>query len=138
MRTIVLVVALALRALETGPDLGADTDTIALLDVLDGLADLDRLPDNLVAYADRGMGLAPAAGDGVDIGTADAAALNLDVDVVVAKDLGLELHVDSSQSHWVHGDCESIRESARKRTVCFLNSLYLPSSLIMNPSNSSG
>jgi hypothetical protein len=35
--------------------------------------------------------LAPSSGDGVHIATADTAALNLDIDVVVAKRLGLEL-----------------------------------------------
>jgi hypothetical protein len=35
VRTVVLVVTLALRALQTGPDLRTDTDTVALLDGLD-------------------------------------------------------------------------------------------------------
>lgn len=93
---IVLVVAFALRALQAGPDLSTDADTVALLDGLDLGADLDGLADDLVADADGQRCTTPAAVDCVNIATADTAALDLDVDVVVAEDLGFELE----QSVW--------------------------------------
>lgn len=139
---VVLVVALALRALETRPNLSANTDAVALFYILDAFAHLDCLADDLVAYADRSVSLAPTAGDSVNIGAADTAALDLDVDVIITEGLGLELcaSLSVSLSHWWSPphpwDRAALVEG--KRTVCFLNSLYLPISLIMNPSNSSG
>jgi outer membrane protein W len=44
-----------------------------------------------VANGEGEVLLAPSSGDGVDITAADTAALNLDIDVVVAERLGLEL-----------------------------------------------
>ena len=90
VRAVVLVGSLAVGALEAGPDLRADADTIALLDGLDVLADSDSLAHDLVAYAERTLKLAPAAGDGVHVRAADAAALDLDIDVGLGKGLGLE------------------------------------------------
>ena len=91
MRAVVLVLALAHIALQAGPHLGANADAIALLDLRHVFADLDGLADNLVADAQRTLELAPAAGDGMHIGPADAAALDLYVDIVIPKRLGLEL-----------------------------------------------
>lgn len=91
MRAIVLIVALALRALEARPDLRSDADAVADLDRLDGGPDFHGLADDLVADADGRGRVAPAARDGVHVGAADAAALDLDVDIVVTKLLGLEL-----------------------------------------------
>lgn len=125
VRAIVLIVALALLALETGPDLGADTDTVALLDGLDGLADLDGLAYDLVSHTD-GQGCAtPTTVDGVDIGAADTAALDLDVDVVVAEDFGLEgLLLDCSE--WLGRGSERGKERV-------LQSVHFLWSLIMKP-----
>lgn len=91
MGAVVLVIALALRALQASPHLSANADAVALLDRLDLGADLDGLADDLVAYADGQGRTAPAAVDGVDVAAADAAAFDLDVDIVVAEDFGLEL-----------------------------------------------
>src|SRR4051794_32126069 len=90
MRAVVLVGSFAVGALEASPDLCADTDAITLLDGLHILADPDGLANDLVAYAERALELAPPAGDGVHVGAADAAALDLDVNVGLSKGLGLE------------------------------------------------
>ena len=103
VRAIVLVIALALRALQAGPDLSANANAVALLDGLDLGPDLDSLANNLMSYADRQRGTPPAAVDGVYITTADAAALNLDIDIVVAKDFGFELPM--SVYHWEESGC---------------------------------
>jgi len=71
--------------------LGTNTDTIALLDVLDSLSDLDSLADHLVADAKRAIELTPAASDGVYIRAANTTALDFDIDVMVLERLGLEL-----------------------------------------------
>lgn len=91
MRAVLLVLALADIALEAGPHLGTNADAIALLDLGHVLTDLDGLADHLVTDTERTLEVTPAAGDGVNVGPAHAAALNLDVDVVIAKRLGLEL-----------------------------------------------
>jgi hypothetical protein len=88
---VILVVALALWALQAGPDLSTNTDSVADLDSLDLGADLDGMTNNFVTDADRHGSFTPAAVDSVDIGAADATAFNLDVDVIVTKLLGLEL-----------------------------------------------
>lgn len=67
MRAVVLVVTLALRALQAGPDLGSNANTVTLLDGLDLGADLDGFADDLVAYADGQGSTAPATVDGVNI-----------------------------------------------------------------------
>lgn len=91
MRAIVLILRLAQLTLQARPDLGANSDTIALLDVLDGLSDLDSLADHLVADAKRALEFTPATSDGVDVRAANTTALDLDVDVMVLERLGLEL-----------------------------------------------
>lgn len=91
MRAVILVLALADIALQAGPHLGTNTNAIAHLNLLHVLADLDGLANNLVTDAERTLEVAPAAGDGVDVRPADAAALDLDVDIVILKRLGLEL-----------------------------------------------
>lgn len=80
-----LVVVLALTALEARPDLGADTDALADLGEGHLGTDLEDLADDLVADSQRVRAAAPFAADGVQVAGADTAALNLDVDVVVAK-----------------------------------------------------
>ena len=52
VRAIVLIVALALGALETGPDLSANTNAIPNFYCLDFGANLDNMANNLVTYAD--------------------------------------------------------------------------------------
>jgi len=91
VRAVVLVLVLAVGALEASPDLGTHADSVALLDGLDVLAHPNGLADNLVAHAEGALEVSPPAGDGVYVGPADAAALDLNVNVTLAKGLGLEL-----------------------------------------------
>jgi hypothetical protein len=91
VRAVVFVGILADIALEAGPYLGADADTIALLDVLDVLSDVDGTADDFVADTEGAFKISPSAGDRVDVRAADAAALDFDVDVVVFERLGFQL-----------------------------------------------
>jgi len=70
---VVLVVVLASLALEAREDLGADADSLADLELGHLVADMRNFADDLVAGADPvGAERTPAAGDGVDVGTAHA------------------------------------------------------------------
>lgn len=91
MWAIVLVVALALRALQARPDLSTNTGTVANLECRDLRSNFYDLADNLVADSNGCWGFTPASCDGVHIGTADTAALDLDVDIVLTECLWLEL-----------------------------------------------
>lgn len=91
MRAIVLIVALALRALQAGPDLSANANAISLFDSLDLRANLDGLADDLVTDADWQRTSAPTTVDGVDVTAAHAAAFDLDIYIIVTEDLGFEL-----------------------------------------------
>lgn len=85
-----LVVILALTALEARIHLSTSTDAVANLGQRHLVADTDNLADNLVTDGQRVGAFTPVAADGVTVAGADAAALDLDVDVVVAKGTGLE------------------------------------------------
>ena len=111
MRTIVLIVTLALWALQASPDLSANTNSIADLSCLDFGSDLDSTADNFVADADRERSFTPAAIDGVDVGTTDAAAFDLDVDVVVTEFLCFELRISQNQLAQVEFECFSLLAS---------------------------
>ena len=91
MGAVVLVLALAQVALQACPDLGTDTDAVSLLNERNVLADTHSLADDLVANAEGSLEITPATRDCVNIGSADAAALNLDIDVVTLEGLGCEL-----------------------------------------------
>ena len=51
MRAVVLVVRLAILALQAGPDLSTDAHAVSDLDSGDFVADLDCLADNFMSYA---------------------------------------------------------------------------------------
>lgn len=91
MRAVVLIIRLAHFTLQTRPDLSANADPVSHLDSGDFVADFDGLADYLVAHAKGQVGLSPAAGNGMDIRSADPAAFDLDVDVPVIEWLGFEL-----------------------------------------------
>lgn len=55
------------------------------------LANFDSYPDDFLAYTWWKAAFAPATGYGVDIGAADTAAFDLDVNVVVFEVLDFEL-----------------------------------------------
>lgn len=67
VRAVVLVGILTLGALETSPDLRADANAVALLDLLDVLADFDSLANDFVSYAEGTFVFTPAAGYGVTV-----------------------------------------------------------------------
>lgn len=81
---VVFLRILALLTCEVGTDLGADTSAVANFDFGDLGADLEDLADNLVSYTQRkGNVLSPAASDCVNVGSADTAGVNGDVNVIL-------------------------------------------------------
>ena len=91
MRAIVLLVCLAELALQACLDLSAHTDTISNFDTSHFVANLDGLAYDLVTDADGQRAISPATVDRVDIGAADTATLDLDVNVAVFERLRFEL-----------------------------------------------
>jgi len=92
MWAIILIIALALSAFQARPDLCTNANTVANLDVLYLGPDLDGLTYDFMTYTDGSHGFTPAAGYSVDIRSANATALDLDVDVMISKLFWLELH----------------------------------------------
>jgi hypothetical protein len=88
---IVLIIALALRALQTSPNLCTDADSVSNLASGNSIADLDGLSDNFMANTDGQWHFTPTSIDAVDIRTADTTAFDLDVDIVFTELLGFEL-----------------------------------------------
>jgi hypothetical protein len=88
---IVLIVALALRALEASPDLSTNANAVADLASCHGISDFNCFPDDLVTDTDWQRRLTPASVDGVDIRPADTTTLDLDINVVFSELFGLEL-----------------------------------------------
>lgn len=126
---VVLVVRLAGLAFETGPDLSTDTDAIADLYRFDPVTDFDGFTDDLVANTQGHWGTAPASIDGVDIGTTDTAAFNLNVDVSLLELLRFELDKTVSQEP---------ASPTKNPTSCFLKFVQSSWDWTMNPSNVSG
>ena len=93
VRTVVLVVRFAKLALQTGTDLGTNTNTVSNLDGCHLVADFDGLTDDFVTDADWERAIAPTTSDGMDIRAADSAALNFDVDVSIFELLWFELEI---------------------------------------------
>lgn len=99
MWAIVFVVALALRALQTRPDLGTDTSTVADLECRDLGSNFYDLANDLMTDCNGCWRFTPASCDGMYIGTADTTALDLDVDIVVTESLWLELLINGQQCY---------------------------------------
>src|SRR5690606_23505597 len=99
-RAIIFIVALAVVALQATPNLRANTDTVSLLHGGDLGTGLENLADDFVADDERSLDFTPTAGDGVEVGTADAAGMNLDVDVVVFELFGFILRGWSELLLW--------------------------------------
>lgn len=89
MLAIRLIVILALPALEARPDLRSDTNSLTNLGERHLGPDLENLADNLVADGERVRAATPIAAYSVQVTGADTAALNFDVDVVIAKGTGI-------------------------------------------------
>ena len=71
--------------------LSANTDTVANLKVLDVLADLGDMANDLVADDKRVVGRSPARAEGVNVGTADTSVRDLHLNICVLEGLGLEV-----------------------------------------------
>jgi len=91
VRAIVFICALTLRALEAGPHLSANADSVASLDALNIVSHLDGLAYNLMADTQWALVLSPTARDSVDVRAAHTAGLDLNIDVIGAKWLGRQL-----------------------------------------------
>lgn len=85
-----LIVVLALTAVQTRPDLGTSTDTVADLCERDLVTNTKNLANNLVADSKRVGAFTPVSTDGMAITGADTTALDLDVYIVLAKGTGLK------------------------------------------------
>jgi hypothetical protein len=109
--------------------LGTNTGTIANLYVLDLGADLDDLANDFVTYTEREWNiLAPAAGNGVDVGGADTAGINGDVDIVLFELLEWKLQ----------DTLEAAVRTLYKPTSLRVNSLHFLMSVTANASVVSG
>lgn len=104
MRTIVLVVRLAKLAFQTGTDLSANTDTVSNLHGCDLVADFDSLADNFMTDADWEWAVAPPAIDSMNIGAADTATLNFDINITILKLLRFKLGLCSAARRSGAGD----------------------------------
>ena len=94
MRAVVLVIALAILAFQARRNLSANTNTVANLDGRHLVTNFDGFPNDLVSDTKGQWGFSPATGDAVDVGTANTAGVDLDVDITVTERLCLELHRD--------------------------------------------
>jgi hypothetical protein len=88
--TVGLIVILALTAVQTRPDLGTSTDTVADLCERDLVTNTKNLANDLVANSKRVRAFTPVSADGMAITGANTAALDLDVYIVLAKGTGLK------------------------------------------------
>lgn len=127
--TVVLVVCLARLALETGPDLCANSDTIADLYSRDLVADLDGPANDFMAYTQRHRSVAPTSIDGMDVGPTNTTAFNFDIDIPLLELLRLEL--GGYQLLLCYGQLAMI-------TSCFLKFFQSSWDWTMNPSKVSG
>lgn len=88
MRAINLIPILALLALQASSNLRTNTDPLSDLHKRNILSNPQHLADNLMTNTDGIRGAAPARTDSVNIGLADSAGLDLNVDVVGLEGLG--------------------------------------------------
>lgn len=88
---ISLIVLLTLLTVKTRVYLRPNSHSFPNFDERYFGTNFESFADDLVAYAKREVLGSPAAGDGVDITTANTAGVDLDVDIVVAKRLWGEL-----------------------------------------------
>ena len=91
MRTVVLIIRLAKLALQAGADLSTNSNAVSDLDSGHLVANFDGLANDFMTNADWERAITPTAIDCVDIGAANPAAFNLDVDVAVFELLRFEL-----------------------------------------------
>lgn len=87
LRAVVLVLVLAVLALHARPDLSTNTDSVALLELGDLVANSQDLADDLVTDTEREGSVTPSTSDGVDIGTTNTTGVNGDVNIVLLEGL---------------------------------------------------
>ena len=87
------------------------------------------MTNDFVTDADGKRSFTPASVDRVDVASADAAALDLDINIVVAELLWFELLVSATSI---------CRRPGGFSTSCFLKSVHFFWSPIMKPSKVSG
>jgi hypothetical protein len=68
----------------------ANANTVADLDISHVVADASGLTDNLVSNDERELAFAPSLLEGMDVGAADAAMGDGNLDVIGSECLGLE------------------------------------------------
>lgn len=89
---VVLLVILAVVAGEVGADLGSNTNTVSDLDLGNLAANLDGLADDLVSNTEgKGNIFSPSSSYGVDIGSADTAGVDGDINIVFLERLERKL-----------------------------------------------
>jgi hypothetical protein len=86
-----LLLHLARAASLAALGLSTNTDTVADLEVLDVLADLGDLSNDLVANDEGVVGGAPARAEGVNVATANTAVGDVHLDIGLFEGLGLEV-----------------------------------------------
>lgn len=98
---IILLICFAELALQTRLDLSTDANTVSNFHSRDLITDFNSLANDLVTDADWEWAVSPTASNGVDIGSANTAALNLNVNVTVFEWLWLKLWLcQSSRTEW--------------------------------------
>ena len=97
MRAIILIICFAKFALQTSSNLSADTDAISNLDGGHLVADFNGFTNNLMANTDWKWAVAPTTVDGMDIGTTNTAAFDLDIDITIFEFLGFKLEMSSER-----------------------------------------
>lgn len=115
-----LLLHLARAAALTALRLSTDTDTVANLKVLNVLADLGDMTNDLVSNNEGVVGRSPARAKGVNVGTADTAVRDLHLNVGLLESLRLEvapLHV-AIGGRGVVGDPAIELGSGRHDVVC--------------------
>jgi hypothetical protein len=94
------LVRFAVVACQVGTLLSTNTGAVANLELGDFRTNLDNLANDLVSYAERQRNvLSPSAGDRVDIGSANTARINGDIDIVILELLERQLKFISSRTH---------------------------------------
>lgn len=102
------VVVVALTALAARPNLGTDTNTLANLSEGDLGSDAENLADDLVSNSQRIGAVTPVAANSVPVTGTNTTALDLDVDIIVAKGAGLPLAL---------GELGPVRSAGRLETL---------------------
>ena len=91
IRAVVLVVRLAIAALQAGSDLRAHANTITNFAGGDFISNANCPANDLMSHTDWHRRLSPATIDRVHVGTADTTSIDFDINVTVLEWLCFEL-----------------------------------------------